>query len=172
MNLIQEIGTSYRSHTGVCDRRSKGASDMKMPRQLLPGKDHHAISGEETGWSSLTHSRSIHHASARSLRETRVLVIIEDTADPIERYKTAGFTQPSEDGQLLRREHYLVITLDTGDETLLLDLTIINPCISTSLVERSMVGWKTPRRHSRVNEKLSGLVPRYIPHRSSHDFDK
>ena len=39
----------------------------------------HAISCLNTGWSSLTHNRVLHQALARSLRESKVQFVVEDT---------------------------------------------------------------------------------------------
>ena len=39
----------------------------------------HAISCLKTGWSSLTHNRVLHQALARSLRESKVQFVVEDT---------------------------------------------------------------------------------------------
>ena len=39
----------------------------------------HAISCTRTGWSSLTHNRVLHQALARSLRESKVQFVVEDT---------------------------------------------------------------------------------------------
>ena len=39
----------------------------------------HAISYTKTGWSSLTHNRVLHQALARSLRESKVQLVVEDT---------------------------------------------------------------------------------------------
>ena len=39
----------------------------------------HAISCSKAGWSSLTHNRVLHQALARSLRETKVQFVAEDT---------------------------------------------------------------------------------------------
>ena len=39
----------------------------------------HAISCTKTGWSSLTHNRVLHQALARSLRESKVQCVVEDT---------------------------------------------------------------------------------------------
>ena len=39
----------------------------------------HAISCSKTGWSSLTHNRVLHQALARSLRESKVQFVVEDT---------------------------------------------------------------------------------------------
>ena len=39
----------------------------------------HAISCTKTGWSFLTHNRVLHQALARSLRESKVQFVVEDT---------------------------------------------------------------------------------------------
>ena len=39
----------------------------------------HAISCTKTGWSYLTHNRVLHQALARSLRESKVQFVVEDT---------------------------------------------------------------------------------------------
>ena len=39
----------------------------------------HAISCTKTGWSSLTHNRVLHQALVRSLRESKVQFVVEDT---------------------------------------------------------------------------------------------
>ena len=39
----------------------------------------HAISCSKTGWSFLTHNRVLHQAPARSLRESKVQFVVEDT---------------------------------------------------------------------------------------------
>ena len=40
----------------------------------------HFISFTKTGWSSLTHNRVLHQAHARSLRESKVKFVVEDTS--------------------------------------------------------------------------------------------
>ena len=39
----------------------------------------HAISCTKTGWSSLTHNRALHQVLTRSLRESKVQFVVEDT---------------------------------------------------------------------------------------------
>ena len=39
----------------------------------------HAISCTKTGWSSLTHNRVLHQELARSLRDSKVQFVVEDT---------------------------------------------------------------------------------------------
>ena len=54
---------------GICH----GNSCRQEPPRL------HAISCTKTGWSSLTHNRVLHQALARSLRESKVQFVVEDT---------------------------------------------------------------------------------------------
>ena len=54
----------------------------------------HAISCTKTGWSSLTHNRVLHQALARSLRESKVQFVVEDTWPDRElANKTADWTR-------------------------------------------------------------------------------
>ena len=94
----------------------------------------HAISCSKTGWSSLTHNRVLHQALARSLRESKVQFVVEDTWPFRQR---AG----EENGRLnpLRMD----ITTEVGalfdnhpqhkNKALLLDITIVNPCAGSNL---------------------------------------
>ena len=64
--------------------RSLGSHDAT---ELVGGMCHgngcrqelHAISCSKTGWGSLTHNRVLHQALARSLRESKVQFVVEDT---------------------------------------------------------------------------------------------
>ena len=54
---------------------------------MRPGNDYrqepprlHALSCTKTGWSSLAHNRVLHQALARSLRESKVQFMVEDTS--------------------------------------------------------------------------------------------
>ena len=94
----------------------------------------HAISYTKTGWSSLTHIRALHQALARSLRESKVQFVVEDT--PHFRERASG-----QNGRLnpLRMD----ITTEAGalfdnhlrlkNKALLLVITIVNPCASSNL---------------------------------------
>lgn len=94
----------------------------------------HAISCTKTGWSSLTHNRVLHQALARSLRESKVQYVIEDTWP---------FQQRSSGQQVGHNPLRMDVTTEAGalfgsdprlkDKALLLDLTIVNPCFSTNL---------------------------------------
>ena len=130
----------------------------------------HAISCSKTGWSSLTHNRVLHQALARSLRESKVQFVVEDTWPFRQRAS-------EQDGRLnpLRMD----ITTEAGalfknhprlkNKALLLDITIVNPCVGFQSGECSTPCRKTPRRRSRAEEKqVSGLVPRYLLPPSSH----
>ena len=124
----------------------------------------HAISCTKTGWISLTHNRVLHHALARSLRESKVQCVIEDTWP---------FHQRGAGQQIRHNPLRMDVTPEAGalfdsdprhkDKALLLDLTIVNPCVSTNLENTARQAGKSPRRRSRAEEKLvSGLVPRYL----------
>ena len=88
----------------------------------------HAISCSKTGWSSFTHNRVLHQALARSLRESKVQFVVEDTWPFRQRAS-------EQNGRLnpLRMD----ITTEAGalfdyhprlkNKALLLDITIVNP---------------------------------------------
>ena len=94
----------------------------------------HAISCSKTGWSSLTHNRVLHQALARSLRESKVQIVVEDTWPFRQRAS-------EQNGRLnpLRMD----ITTEAGalfdnhprhkNKALLLDITIVNPCADSNL---------------------------------------
>ena len=94
----------------------------------------HAISCTKTGWSSLTHNRVLHQALARSLRESKVNFVVEDTWPFRERAS-------GQNGRLnpLRMD----ITTEAGalfdnhprlkNRALLLDITIVNTCAGSNL---------------------------------------
>ena len=93
----------------------------------------HAISCMKTGWSSFTHNRVLHQALARSLRESKVQFVVEDTWRFRER-------SSGQNGRLnpLRVD----ITTEMGalfdnhprlkNKALLLDTTIVNPCAGSN----------------------------------------
>ena len=83
----------------------------------------------KTGWSSLTHNRVLHQALARSLRESKVQFVAEDTW-PFEE-RDSG--QNSRLNPLRRRGHFSTTTLDSRTKVLLLDITIVNPCAGSNL---------------------------------------
>ena len=94
----------------------------------------HAISCTKTGWSYLTHNRVLHQALVRSLRETKVQFVVEDTWPFRERAS-------GQNGKLnpLRMD----VTTGAGArfdnpprlkiKALLLDITIGNPCAGSNL---------------------------------------
>ena len=94
----------------------------------------HVISCSKTGWSSLTHNRVLHQALARSLRESKVQFVVEDTWPFLQRAR-------EQNGRLnpLRMD----ITAEAGalfgnhprlkNKALLLDITIVNPCAGSNL---------------------------------------
>ena len=94
----------------------------------------HATYCTKTGWSSLTHNRVLHQALARSLRESKVQFVVEDTWPFRQRAS-------EQNGRLnpLRMD----ITTEAGalfdnhprlkNKALLLDITIVNPCAGSNL---------------------------------------
>ena len=94
----------------------------------------HAISCPKTGWSSLTHNRVLHQALARSLRESKVQFVVEDTWPFRERASGQnGRLNPlrmdiaTEAGALFDNHPRL------KNKTLLPDITIVNPCAGSNL---------------------------------------
>ena len=71
----ETLGRSLRSHDaaelvgGMCHGNSCRQEATRL----------HTISGTKTRWSSLTHNRVLHQALARSLRESKVQFVVEDT---------------------------------------------------------------------------------------------
>ena len=94
----------------------------------------HAISSSKTRWSSLTHNRVLHQTLARSLSESKVQFVVEDTWPFRQRAS-------EQNGRLnpLRMD----IIMEAGalfdnhprlkNEALLLDITIVNPCAGSNL---------------------------------------
>ena len=71
----ETLGRSLGSHDaaelvgGMCHGNGRRQETTRL----------HAISCTRTGWSSLTHNRVLHQALARSLRESKVQFVVEDT---------------------------------------------------------------------------------------------
>ena len=94
----------------------------------------HAISCSKTGWSSLTHNRVLHQALARSLRESKVQFVVEDTWPFRQRAS-------EQNGRLdpLRMDitTEAVALFDNHprlkNKALLLNITIVNPCAGSNL---------------------------------------
>ena len=94
----------------------------------------HAISCTKMGWSSLTHNRVLHQALARSLRDSKVRFVVEDTRSFQER--ASG---QNDKLNPLRMD----ITTEAGalfdnhprlkNKALLLDITIVNPCAGSDM---------------------------------------
>ena len=94
----------------------------------------HAIFCTKTGWRSFIHNRVLHQALARSLRESKVQFVVEDTRPFRERAS-------GQNGRLnpLRMD----ITTEAGalfgnhprlkSKAFLLDITIVNPCAGSNL---------------------------------------
>ena len=94
----------------------------------------HAISCTKTGWSSLTHNRVLHQALARSLRESEVQFVVEDTwpfrqraSKQNGRLNPLGMDITTEAKVLFDNHPRLKI------KALLLDIAIVNPCAGSNL---------------------------------------
>ena len=94
----------------------------------------HAISCTKTGWSSLTHNRMPHQALARSLRESKVQFVVEDTWSFREsasvqngRLNPLGMDITTEAGALFDNHPRF------KNKTLLLDITIVYPRAGSNL---------------------------------------
>ena len=94
----------------------------------------HAISCTKTGWSSLTHNRVLHQALARSLRESKVQFVVEDTWPFRQRASEQnGRLNPlrmdiTTEARALFDNHPRL-----KNKALLLDITIANPCAGSNL---------------------------------------
>ena len=125
----------------------------------------HAISCTKTGWSSLTHNRVLYQALARSLRESKVHFVVEDTWPFRERIS-------GQNGRLnlLRTD----ITTEAGalfdnhprlkKKALLLDITIVNPCAGSNLGNAARhVGKHLADAVERKKNKYRGSFPATYP---------
>ena len=121
----------------------------------------HAISCSKTGWSSLTHNRVLHQALTRSLRESKVQFVVEDTWPFRQRAS-------EQNGRLnpLRMD----ITTEAGalfdnhprlkNKALLLDITIVNPCAGSNLGNAARhVGKHLADAVERKKNKYRGSFP-------------
>ena len=94
----------------------------------------HAISCTKTGWSSLAHNRVLHQALARSLRESKVQFVVEDTWPFRQRASEQnGRLNPlrmdiKTEARALFDNHSRL-----KNKALLLDITIVNPCAGSNL---------------------------------------
>ena len=136
----ETLGRSWGSHDaaepvgGMCYGNGRQEETTRL----------HAISCSKTGWSSLTHNRELHHVFARSLRESKVQIVIEETWSSRQRAgeqhsvtDPLGMEVTTEAGTLFSRNSRL------KDKGLLLDLAIVNPCVSTILVNPARQTKKT-----------------------------
>ena len=121
----------------------------------------HDISCTKTGWSYLTHNRVLDQALPRSLRESQVQFVVEDTW-PF-RQRTS-----EQNGRLnpLRMD----ITTEAGalfdnhprlkNKVLLLDITIVNPCAGSNLGNAARrVGKHLADAVERKKNKYRGSFP-------------
>ena len=112
----------------------------------------HAISCTKTGWSSLIHNRVLHQALARSLRESKVQFVVDDTWPFRERAS-------GQHGKLnsLRMDITTEALFDNHPRlksmALLLDITIVNPCAGLQYGGCSTPCRKPARRRIRAGKK-------------------
>ena len=153
----ETLGRSLGSHdaTELVGRMRHGNGCRKETTRL------HAISCSKTGWSSLTHNRVLHLALARSLRESKVQFVVEDTRPFRQRAS-------EQNGRLnpLRMD----ITTEAGalfdnhprlkNKALLLDITIANPCAGSNLGNAArLVGKHLADAVERKKNKYRGSFP-------------
>ena len=121
----------------------------------------HAISCSKTGWSSLTHNRVLHQALARSLRESKVQFVVEDTWP---------FRQRASEQNGTLNPLRMDITTEAGalfdnhprlkNKPLLLDITIVNPCAGSNLGNAARhVGKHLADAVERKKNKYRGSFP-------------
>ena len=125
----------------------------------------HAISWPKTGWSSLTHNRVLHQAVARSLRESRVQFVVEDTWP---------FRQRASEHNGRLNPLRMDITREAGalfdnhprlkNKALVLDITIVNPCAGSNLENAARhVGNTSPTQSSGRKTSIGARSPLPTP---------
>ena len=132
-----------------------------MSWQRLQARNHPSPRHILTDWSSLNHNRVLHQALARSLRESKVQFVVENTWPFRERASGQnGILNP------LRMD----ITTEAGalfdnhprikNKALLLDITIVNPCAGSNLwYEARHVGKHLADAVERKKNKYRGSFP-------------
>ena len=121
----------------------------------------HAISCTKTGWSSLTRNRVLHQALARSLRESKVQFVVEETwpfrqraSEQNGRLNTLRMDIITEAGALFDNHPRL------KNKALLLDITIVNPCAGSNLGNAARhVGKHLADAVERKKNKYRGSFP-------------
>ena len=114
-------------------------NDCQQENTLL-----HAISCTKTGWRSLTHNRVLHQALARSLRESKVQFIVEDTWPFRERARGQNDRlnpvrmDITTEARTLFDNHPQL-----KNNALLLDITIVNSCAGSILGNAARHAGKT-----------------------------
>ena len=121
----------------------------------------HAISCSKTGWSSLIHKRVLPQALARSLRESKVQFVVEDTwpfqqraSEQNGRLNPSRIDITTEAGALFDNHPRLT------NKVLLLDITIVNPCDGSNLGNAARhVGKHLADAVERKKNKYRGSFP-------------
>ena len=154
----ETLGRSLGSHdaTELADGMCHGNGCRQETTRL------HAISCTKTGWSSLTHNRVLHQALARSLRESKVQFVVEDTWPFRQRAsRQNGKLNP------LRMD---ITTEACGtlfdnhcrlkNKAPLLDITVVNPCAGSNLGNAARhVGKHLADASERKKNKYRGSFP-------------
>ena len=121
----------------------------------------HAISCTKTRWSFLTHNRVLHQALARSLRESKVQFVVEDTWP---------FRQRASEQNRRLNPLRMDITTEAGalfddhprlkNKALLRGITIVNPCAGSNLGNAARhVGKRLADAVERRKNKYRGSLP-------------
>ena len=128
---------------------------------MVAGRKPPAISCTKTGWSSLTHNRVLHQALARSLRESKVQFVVEDTWPFRQRASEQnGRLNPlrmdiTTEARALFDNHPRL-----KNKALLLDITIVNPCAGSNLGNAARhVGKHLADAVERKKNKYRGSFP-------------
>ena len=128
--MEETLGRSLGSHdaTELVDGMCHGNGCRQETTRL------HAISCSKTRWSSLTHNRVLHQALARSLRESKVQFVVEDTwpfrqkaSEQNGRLSSLRMDITSEAGALFDKHPRF------KNKALQLDITIVNLCAGSNL---------------------------------------
>ena len=137
---------------GMCHGNDSGQETTRL----------HAISCTKTGWSSLTHNRVLQQALARSLSESKVRFVVENTWPFRER---AG----GQNGILNRMD----ATTEVGilfdnhprrkNKALPLDINIVNPCASSNLDNAAMQEITSPTQSSGRKTSIGARFPLSTP---------
>ena len=153
----ETLGRSLGSHdaTELVDGMYHGNGYRQETTRL------HAISCTKTRWSFLTHNRVLHQALARSLRESKVQFVVEDTWPFRQRASVQNHTlnplrmDITTEGGALFDDHPRL-----KNKALLRGITIVNPCAGSNLGNAARhVGKRLADAVERRKNKYRGSLP-------------